>query len=689
MGGTAGEDCAWIDNIRIEDDLIDITCDSEAALIAVGSGEIPGALVEGDADIDGDLTVSGSTIINGMTEINANADISGELRVEYIDSVLTIGGAAGYSSHTGLLTSNEEHIIMAGNTSDYIMSVQDGSGRVQHYWNSTTDSPDNLYLVDDERAWMWDLTIANDPYMEFKYAPSGLSGDVITWTTHMAFDTLGNVDVLGDVTASGFVGDGSGLTGVTTSDDDWTVSGSNMYTEVAGNVGIGTTSPEAELDVTGGIKANSLKLTDGASEGYMLVSDVDGDAIWTDPSLLWSNGWTVSGADLYKTEVGNVGIGTTTPTDLLHIAGADGNGLTITSVSSSPPPVITLDNSDNNHPTLITNRDGNLLNLEYDGDKLFNIDTLGFVGIGTDNPQDPLHIEAYDSTDEVDDGVFVSVRNTCNDTLAYSGIRFKNHSNGGDNFYKGGILWQRKDSWGRGDMIFAVRNTTDNGNISPNFARMTIKGNGDIGIGTSEPTAKLDVAGSGNFSGTVSGADAVNDDDFVTKGQLRYEVGDFAHGGIVFWVDETGQHGLVCAKEDQDDGRGIQWYNGVNEDTEAHGNGVYAGEMNTMLIIARQGSNSFDYAAGICANYSVTEDGVEYGDWYLPTWKELSLMFAQRTMIELTATSNGGTAFADTFYWSSNESDASSARVYNFSSGYITNNAKDISTNRVRAVRRF
>ncbi len=31
----------------------------------------------------------------------------------------------------------------------------------------------------------------------------------------------------------------------------------------------------------------------------------------------------------------------------------------------------------------------------------------------------------------------------------------------------------------------------------------------------------------------------------------RYSVGDFAQGGIVFWVDETGQHGLVCAKEDQ------------------------------------------------------------------------------------------------------------------------------------------
>ena len=31
----------------------------------------------------------------------------------------------------------------------------------------------------------------------------------------------------------------------------------------------------------------------------------------------------------------------------------------------------------------------------------------------------------------------------------------------------------------------------------------------------------------------------------------RYEIGDIAHGGIVFWVDETGEHGLVAATVDQ------------------------------------------------------------------------------------------------------------------------------------------
>ena len=33
-----------------------------------------------------------------------------------------------------------------------------------------------------------------------------------------------------------------------------------------------------------------------------------------------------------------------------------------------------------------------------------------------------------------------------------------------------------------------------------------------------------------------------------TNGITTYTIGDFTQGGIVFWVDETGQPGLVCAK---------------------------------------------------------------------------------------------------------------------------------------------
>lgn len=140
-----------------------------------------------------------------------------------------------------------------------------------------------------------------------------------------------------------------------------------------------------------------------------------------------------------------------------------------------------------------------------------------------------------------------------------------------------------------------------------------------------------------------------------TTSVSTYSIGDYAQGGIVFWVDETGQHGLVCAKENLNSGNGIRWFNGSNTDTEAHGDGIYAGEMNTMLIVANQGSDSYSYAAGICSNYSVVQNGISYGDWYLPSKEELDQMFQNKAIIDSVAIANGGSGFGNIDYWSSTE----------------------------------
>lgn len=167
-----------------------------------------------------------------------------------------------------------------------------------------------------------------------------------------------------------------------------------------------------------------------------------------------------------------------------------------------------------------------------------------------------------------------------------------------------------------------------------------------------------------------------------------YSVGDFAHGGIVFWVDESGQHGLVCAKEDQNSG--AVWYNGTFTDTEAHGDGVYAGEMNTMLIISNQGSDSYTYAAGMCANYEVMENNTTYGDWYLPSLEELKLMYQQKDVIDSVAVANGGSALSESFYWSSTEVEADNEQAwsYNFLAGSSSDTYKYTSSY-VRAIRSF
>ncbi len=170
-----------------------------------------------------------------------------------------------------------------------------------------------------------------------------------------------------------------------------------------------------------------------------------------------------------------------------------------------------------------------------------------------------------------------------------------------------------------------------------------------------------------------------------------YSVGDFAQGGIVFWVDETGQHGLICAKSDQDGGSGIRWYAGTNGSTQAKGDGPYAGEANTSIIIAAQvaiGDDGNTYAARICNELQITEGGKTYGDWYLPSKEELNLMYQNKATIDATATTNSGSGFASAYYWSSTEYSNHFAWLQNFDGGFQDTNYKG-GTYRVRAVRAF
>ena len=169
-----------------------------------------------------------------------------------------------------------------------------------------------------------------------------------------------------------------------------------------------------------------------------------------------------------------------------------------------------------------------------------------------------------------------------------------------------------------------------------------------------------------------------------------YSVGDFVHGGVVFWVDETGQHGLVCAKEDQSSG--VRWYAGTFGNTQAKGDGPYAGEANTNIIISSQvaiGDDNTTYAARICNELQITEGGKTYGDWYLPSREELNLMYQNKAIIEATSTANSGSNFNSTNYWTSTEPNGNTAYRQNFSSGSQTNSLKNNNGNAVRAIRAF
>ena len=173
-------------------------------------------------------------------------------------------------------------------------------------------------------------------------------------------------------------------------------------------------------------------------------------------------------------------------------------------------------------------------------------------------------------------------------------------------------------------------------------------------------------------------------------------VGELFGGGIVFWVDHTGEHGLIASLDDLDGGSGVTWVSAAYLYTEigASAQSITDGAENTAAIIAQDATEG--YAATLCDSYE--KEG--YIDWYLPSEKELLLLDMHGYIIakilnnDSDASTNGLSSgrVNDNWitYWSSTELIASSqiyARACK-SGGSMGYREKDILC-RVRAIRAF
>ncbi|MBR8535450.1 DUF1566 domain-containing protein [Carboxylicivirga sediminis] len=157
---------------------------------------------------------------------------------------------------------------------------------------------------------------------------------------------------------------------------------------------------------------------------------------------------------------------------------------------------------------------------------------------------------------------------------------------------------------------------------------------------------------------------------------LQLRLGDKYQGGVIFKLDDDGEHGLIASEEDCVNGGdkkfGFSGYGKLYGATSATD-----GLVNTEAIVKE--ANYSWVAAAACYNY---EHG-GYDDWYLPSKSELELLSDNFKIV-------GGFEFTDEYsrgYWSSTEIDETTAYLVRIEA--MTGKYYKDRVYQVRAIRKF
>ncbi len=323
----------------------------------------------------------------------------------------------------------------------------------------------------------------------------------------------------------------------------------------AGSVGIGTTSPEAWLEInTPDATKNILLSRTGYTDEFQLR--VSNNSI--DDTLLITNSTNDTQGIIIQGN-GDIGIGTTSPNNKLTILPSSGNGLTIRE-SDDGNNAITLSSNTTEGAIRILRNGSNVIQFHGGSGSDNYINNGGNLGIGTSTPTSKLHVQGavtgkalaiFNETGDQDilvasksgttkfvvnkDGnVGIGTENP-NERLEINGSIRGNQSGAlristGNGYVD---IGPKNSGWShfqtdRSRYYFNTGVTIDTGNIgsynedlslqTAGITQLTIQNSsGNVGIGTTSPGAKLDVNGQiiGGFgaqttSGTLDWNDASN-----------------------------------------------------------------------------------------------------------------------------------------------------------------------------------
>lgn len=268
-----------------------------------------------------------------------------------------------------------------------------------------------------------------------------------------------------------------------------------------GQVGIGGDALYSALDVYG-----KITMRNGATTGYIPVSDANGTMTWTDPNTVLTvtpTPWTLNGTSVHPTTItNNVGIGTATPEQKLDVIGytrigAGAGNTNMGLLLATPAPGISLIRAGGRATTdFRIEQDNNApMTFHTNNAERVRITELGDIGIGTTTPTMNLHIggtngiliNAAGSTGNIGGLAFREGYTTLVRPF-HLGIVTYDHSSGGTGFSDGLVVS------GYDGIAFTTDNSATSTTTLSNV-RMFINQTGNVGIGTNNPLYLLDVNG--------------------------------------------------------------------------------------------------------------------------------------------------------------------------------------------------
>jgi hypothetical protein len=335
-------------------------------------------------------------------------------------------------------------------------------------------------------------------------------------------------------------------------DDKWTVQGNNMYNANTGNVGIGTTTPSANLDIEGTSDGEEflrfssdrswsfINRGTGTGSSLNLMSNVDGKSFNIQSAdatnivqFLASNTDASSRVNLVP-DGGNVGIGTTSPQSSLEVV--DPTNYKGIHVRGNTAPNVTFGQN------AVTTAEWKIGISGFNGDSFsigtgtsandkVHIEAGGNVGIGTTAPSAKLDVNGnFDMRANTTESRQIQIGNgrsgngnshidlVGDATFTDYGLRIQRNNggpNGRSNIYHRGA--GPLDIRAVEAASVNIRTNTGSVNIQTNntTTRMTVTGIGRVGIGTTAPTDLLTVNGTAGYNAITNMG--TSDTDFASK----------------------------------------------------------------------------------------------------------------------------------------------------------------------------